>query len=76
MSDGSCEWWERGWRVDTASTTVFEGDCVFCLLPVAPGTPNSIMLACGHLFHWSAAYVCAVLNSPRAFKRDCCGSGC
>jgi hypothetical protein len=38
--------WRRG-------GAVFGGPCAICQGPVVRGDANSVILACGHLFHWS-----------------------
>lgn len=35
--------------------SVFDGTCPLCFEPLVRGTINSVILPCGHIFHWSEA---------------------
>jgi hypothetical protein len=34
---------------------IYDGVCPLCQEPLARGDPNSVILPCGHIFHWAAA---------------------
>ena len=51
---------------------VFDGMCPLCCEPLARGVANSVILPCGHIFHWSAtADGCSGLHGWAVDHHNC-----
>jgi hypothetical protein len=51
---------------------VFDGMCPLCCEPLARGVANSVILPCGHIFHWSeTADGCSGLHSWAVNHHNC-----
>ena len=62
----------RGARVASAMPAIYhDGNCPICMTPVVPGATNSVVLKCGHVFHWSRTVDCGGLLAWTRANEGC-----
>jgi hypothetical protein len=58
-------------EVSRAGAAVHDGECSLCHEALFRGAPNSLLLGCGHIFHWSGADCPGFLGWVTGGHNDC-----
>lgn len=55
-----------------SAQNTFNCECCICMQPVSAGDPNTVTLACNHVFHWAVGNGCGGLIGWVKEKNDSC----